>query len=167
IRSVGVVLPASIWAAMPMLRVRSIGYCRLGEFAELGLAAATVLLFSATASIFSVLSHNENAPRVTWPSGRTKNLTITSENVQMPYLPGPFYALHRACEWHSPALDRPQGFPRPGLLSWAGLYGHLRNRPASARPGKTDDPAAPRAEPGMWRRRLGGPLLPVGVWRCR
>src|SRR6187397_2806261 len=31
-RSVKVVLPASMWAQIPMLRVRSSGYSRLGEF---------------------------------------------------------------------------------------------------------------------------------------
>src|SRR3954464_6683264 len=38
-------------AAMPMLRVRSIGYCRFGEFTEVGFPAATGLDFSATASM--------------------------------------------------------------------------------------------------------------------
>src|SRR2546421_3651600 len=47
-RSVVVVLPASICAAIPMLRVRSIEYCRLGELCVLALAA---LSFSITASI--------------------------------------------------------------------------------------------------------------------
>src|SRR5258706_13948961 len=47
-RSVVVVLPASMCAAMPMLRVRSIEYCRLGELCVLPLAA---LSFSITASI--------------------------------------------------------------------------------------------------------------------
>src|SRR5207248_7245104 len=47
-RSVVVVLPASICAAMPMLRVRSIGYCRLGELCVFSL---TALPFSITASI--------------------------------------------------------------------------------------------------------------------
>src|SRR6476660_8775599 len=47
-RSVVVVLPASICAAMPMLRVRSIEYCRWGELCVLPL---TALPFSITASI--------------------------------------------------------------------------------------------------------------------
>jgi hypothetical protein len=33
-RSVVVVLPASMCAAIPMLRVRSIEYCRLGELTD-------------------------------------------------------------------------------------------------------------------------------------
>src|SRR6266850_3086284 len=47
-RSVVVVLPASMCAAMPMLRVRSIEYCRFGELCVLPL---TALSFSITASI--------------------------------------------------------------------------------------------------------------------
>src|SRR5258708_14039255 len=53
-RSVVVVLPASMCAAMPMLRVRSIGYARLGEFGDFGFAAgaaAGALTFSSTASM--------------------------------------------------------------------------------------------------------------------
>src|SRR5437762_13161319 len=37
-RSVVVVLPASMWAAIPMLRVHSIVYCRFGEFTDFGLS---------------------------------------------------------------------------------------------------------------------------------
>src|SRR5437667_12448369 len=49
-RSVVVVLPASICAAIPMLRVRSIVYFRVGEFTD---------LFSTTACIYP---ENKNAP---------------------------------------------------------------------------------------------------------
>src|SRR5678815_2564364 len=42
-RSVVVVLPASMCAAMPMLRVRSSGYSRVGEFADLVATAAAVI----------------------------------------------------------------------------------------------------------------------------
>src|SRR5882724_6941466 len=49
-RSVVVVLPASIWAAIPMLRVRCIGYCRFGELGE---ATGAGFVFSNTASIYN------------------------------------------------------------------------------------------------------------------
>src|SRR2546425_5711294 len=73
-RSVVVVLPASMCAAMPMLRVRSIGYCRLGELGDFGAAG---LAFSNTASMIQILfllSENENAPKYYQPSGRSRKL---------------------------------------------------------------------------------------------
>src|SRR5688572_17599623 len=105
-RSVVVVLPASMWAAMPILRVRSCGYCRWGELTD--------FFFSITASITdSILIYpqnllslsNKNAPRFT-AVGAFKNLYFTSENGRMLCWPGPSYALHRACGWHSPVPDR-------------------------------------------------------------
>jgi len=52
-----------------MLRVRSIECFRLGELGELGFCAATVFVFSITASIFSVLFENKNAPNYFRPIG--------------------------------------------------------------------------------------------------
>src|SRR5262245_39826728 len=63
-RSVVVVLPASMCAAMPMLRVRSIVYFRLGEL--IGFAPAA-FSFSNTASIKISGVENKNAPKL---SGR-------------------------------------------------------------------------------------------------
>src|SRR5947207_14939121 len=51
-RSVVVVLPASICAAIPILRVQFIGYCRLGAFTD--------FFCSITACILN--PENENAP---------------------------------------------------------------------------------------------------------
>src|SRR5213594_2599117 len=64
---------------MPMLRVRSIAYCRLAELAELDFGALTVLPFSATASICHFLSENENAPKVACHRGALGNLLLPAE----------------------------------------------------------------------------------------
>src|SRR5260370_20472489 len=110
-RSVVVVLPASMCAAMPMLRVRSIGYARLGEFGDFGEAAAGALTFSSTASIRDPdisRSVRMKTPRNTiGRRGARINYTITSGNAQMPFFPGPFYGLRRVFGWRCPALDRP------------------------------------------------------------
>src|SRR5438552_15336200 len=77
-RSVVAVLPASICAAIPMLRVRSIGYRRFGEFGDF-LAAG--LVCSNTASISKscfLLSENENAP------GQLTAIGAHSETILLP-----------------------------------------------------------------------------------
>src|SRR5882672_2717180 len=113
-RSVVVVLPASICAAIPMLRVRSIEYCRSGELCGFALAP---LSFSITASIeMSVL--RIKTPRETFGHrGALLLFTITSGNVQMLCSPAPSYELHRVCESHFLALDRLPGFRQQVPLS--------------------------------------------------
>src|SRR2546422_5035585 len=153
-RSVVVVLPASICAAIPMLRVRSIEYCRLGELTDLGLVTFS---FSNTASM-CFLFENKNAPRTCFGHrGALRLYTITSGNAQMLYWPGPFCGPHRVCEWHFPVPDTLRGFLPPELPSSGCLCGHRQNQPASAGRARTDGRPGLRAEPGKWRRRRGGP----------
>src|SRR6266545_1816844 len=96
-RSVVVVLLTSICAAIPMLRVHSIVYCRFGEFTDFGLCI--------TASI----SKFDEQKRPDYSSAfgpRSILLLSTSENAQMPCWPGPFCALHRVCGSRCPGPGR-------------------------------------------------------------
>src|SRR5712671_815280 len=106
-RSVVVVLPASMWAAIPIFRVFSIAYCRVGEFTGLGFAEFP---FSITASIESPVVRIKTPRECYGHRGARYLFTITSGNVQMLCWPGPSYALRRVSEWHYPGLDRLQVF---------------------------------------------------------
>src|ERR1043166_725788 len=162
-RSVVVVLPASIWAAMPILRVRSIEYCRLGELTDFGFV--TCCSFSNNASINYLCCDDENAPKLVSASGALKSAVITSGNVQRPCWPAPSCAPHLVCELHFPGPDRPPKFLRQAPVSAERLCASRQNQPASATPAKTADRAGLPAAPGKWRPRRAAPLLPDAAWR--
>src|SRR6267378_1658997 len=140
-RSVVVVFPASICAAIPMLRVRSIEYCRSAELCGFALAP---LSFSITASIeMSVL--RIKTPRETFGHrGALLLFTITSGNVQMLCSLAPSYGPHHACEWRSPAPDRLPKFRRQAPLSLGCPCGRQQNRLAIEERAKTGDQWAPQ-----------------------
>src|SRR5919108_3823283 len=65
-RSVVVVLPASMWAMMPMLRVRARGYSRIASPLPPSLTFCSVVatcIFSAGTAITRSPSHGQPAPR--------------------------------------------------------------------------------------------------------